>query len=197
MSAIAVIADKTQLISMNKMVATPMFSKGDVAKIWVKISRICEFRVTMGVLTGLLGRCLWSTLWLRDCFIPWALGCYTNNSHTAHLDLGQQNIKLFLQLFCHLTKRQCHKTSPYHKAYGPGGSVAHKNIEIFIKNDTASDTVQQIMTVKNYCVWCKYYVLSIRKQIHIWATLSWAGHWHGWQVLSDYVSCSWGVTVYL
>ena len=37
------------------------FSESYAVRIYVKISRICEFRVIMGIMTGLLGCCLPST----------------------------------------------------------------------------------------------------------------------------------------
>ena len=70
-------------------------SESRAAQFSLEISRICEFRVIMGIMTGLLGRCLWSTfglrandhvktltslgLWLHHS--PWALRCLTNNAH--------------------------------------------------------------------------------------------------------------------
>ena len=71
------------------------FSESCVVRISVKISRICEFRVMMGIMTGLLGCCLSSTLgsrandyvktmrgfWLHHS--PCSLGCWTNNTLAA------------------------------------------------------------------------------------------------------------------
>ena len=67
------------------------------AQFSVQMSRMCEFRVIMGIMTGLLGCCLWSTLGLReDAFFksiaslwfwlhhsPGDLGCFTNNTRAA------------------------------------------------------------------------------------------------------------------
>ena len=41
------------------------FSESYAVRISVKIPRICEFRVIMGIMTGLLGCCLSSTLGSR------------------------------------------------------------------------------------------------------------------------------------
>ena len=70
------------------------FSESYAVRISVKISRICEFRVIMGIMTGLLGCCSSSTLgsrandyvktlatlgfWLHHS--PCSLGCWTNNT---------------------------------------------------------------------------------------------------------------------
>ena len=73
------------------------FSESYAVRISVKISRICEFRVIMGIMTGLLGCCSSSTLgsrandyvktlatlgfWLHHS--PCSLGCWTNNTLAA------------------------------------------------------------------------------------------------------------------
>ena len=73
------------------------FSESYAVRISVKISRICEFRVIMGIMTGLLGCCSSSTLgsrandnvkflatlgfWLHHS--PCCLGCWTNNTLAA------------------------------------------------------------------------------------------------------------------
>ena len=73
------------------------FSESYPVRISVKISRICEFRVIMGIMTGLLGCCSSSTLgsrandyvktlatlgfWLHHS--PCSLGCWTNNTLAA------------------------------------------------------------------------------------------------------------------
>ena len=73
------------------------FSESYTVRISVKISRICEFRVIMGIMTGLLGCCSSSTLgsrandyvktlatlgfWLHHS--PCSLGCWTNNTLAA------------------------------------------------------------------------------------------------------------------
>ena len=73
------------------------FSESYAVWISVKISRICEFRVIMGIMTGLLGCCSSSTLgsrandyvktlatlgfWLHHS--PCSLGCWTNNTLAA------------------------------------------------------------------------------------------------------------------
>ena len=73
------------------------FSESYAVGISVKISRICEFRVIMGIMTGLLGCCSSSTLgsrandyvktlatlgfWLHHS--PCSLGCWTNNTLAA------------------------------------------------------------------------------------------------------------------
>ena len=73
------------------------FSKSCAVQISVKISRICEFRVIMWIMTGLLGCCSSSTLgsrandydktlatlgfWLHHS--PCSLGCWTNNTLAA------------------------------------------------------------------------------------------------------------------
>ena len=73
------------------------FSESYAMRISVKISRICEFRVIMGIMTGLLGCCSSSTLgsrandyvktlatlgfWLHHS--PCSLGCWTNNTLAA------------------------------------------------------------------------------------------------------------------
>ena len=73
------------------------FSESYAVRISVKISRICEFRVIMGIMTGLLGCCSSSTLgsrandyvktlatlefWLHHS--PCPLGCWTNNTLAA------------------------------------------------------------------------------------------------------------------
>ena len=73
------------------------FSESYAVRISVKISRICEFRVIMGIMTGLLGCCSSSTLgsrandyvktlatrgfWLHHS--PCSLGCWTNNTLVA------------------------------------------------------------------------------------------------------------------
>ena len=73
------------------------FSESYAVRISVKISLICEFRVIMGIMTGLLGCCSSSTLgsrandyvkylatlgfWLHHS--PCSLGCWTNNTHPA------------------------------------------------------------------------------------------------------------------
>ena len=73
------------------------FSESYAVRISVKISRICEFRVIMGIMTGLLGCCWSSTLgsrandyvktlatlgfWLHHS--PCSLGCWTNNTLAA------------------------------------------------------------------------------------------------------------------
>ena len=73
------------------------FSEGYAVPISVKISRICEFRVIMGIMTGLRGCCSSSTLGSRanDYFktfatlrfllhhSPCSLGCWTNNTLAA------------------------------------------------------------------------------------------------------------------
>ena len=72
-------------------------SESYAVRISVKISRICEFRVIMGIMTGLLGCCSSSTLgsranddvktlatlgfWLHHS--PCSLGCWTNNTLAA------------------------------------------------------------------------------------------------------------------
>ena len=75
-------------------------SEFNAARISVKISLFCEFGVTIGMITGLLGCCLSSTLWSRVndewlCQNPhyaWVLnapfallllGCWTNNTLAA------------------------------------------------------------------------------------------------------------------
>ena len=73
------------------------FSESYAVRNSVKISRICEFRVIMGIMTGLLGCCSSSTLgsrandyvktlatlgfWLHHS--PCSLGCWTNNTLAA------------------------------------------------------------------------------------------------------------------
>ena len=73
------------------------FSESYAVRISVKISRICEFRVIMGIMTGLLGCYSSSTLgsrandyvktlatlgfWLHHS--PCSLGCWTNNTLAA------------------------------------------------------------------------------------------------------------------
>ena len=70
------------------------FSRSYVTPIWVTKSIMCEFRVTMGILTGLLGRCYEAPVgsWLRQSHrLAWVLssprtmgpGCFANNAHTA------------------------------------------------------------------------------------------------------------------
>ena len=56
--------DNAHWISKNKMAATA-FSESYAVWISVKILRICEFRVIMGIMTGLLGCCSSSTLGSR------------------------------------------------------------------------------------------------------------------------------------
>ena len=70
------------------------FSESYAVRISMKILRICEFRVIMGIMTGLLGCCSSSTLgsrandyvktrgfWLHHS--PCSLGCWTNNTLAA------------------------------------------------------------------------------------------------------------------
>ena len=71
------------------------FSESCVVRISAKISRICEFRVIMGIMTGLLRCCSSSTrgsrandyvkttqgFWLHHS--PCSLGCWTNNTLAA------------------------------------------------------------------------------------------------------------------
>ena len=65
------------------------FGESYAVRISVKIARICEFRVIMGIMTGLLGCCSSSTLgsrandyvWLHHS--PCSLGCWTNNTRAA------------------------------------------------------------------------------------------------------------------
>ena len=73
------------------------FSESYAVRISVKISQICEFRVIMGIMTGLLGCCSSSTrgsrandyvktlatlgFWLHHS--PCSLGCWTNNTLAA------------------------------------------------------------------------------------------------------------------
>ena len=73
------------------------FSESYAVRISVKIARICEFRVIMGIMTGLLGCCSSSTLgsrannyvktlatlgfWLHHS--PCSLGCWMNNTLPA------------------------------------------------------------------------------------------------------------------
>ena len=73
------------------------FSESYAVRISLKISRICEFRVIMGIMTGLLGCCSSSTLgsrandyvktlamlgfWLHHS--PCSLGCWKNNTLAA------------------------------------------------------------------------------------------------------------------
>ena len=73
------------------------FSESYAAQISVKISRICEFRVIMGIMTGLLGCCPSSTIGSRandyvltlatlGCWLhhsPCSLGCWTSNTLAA------------------------------------------------------------------------------------------------------------------
>ena len=61
------------------------FSESYAVRISMKISRICEFRVIMGIMTGLLGCCLSSTRGSRanDACSPCSLGCWTNNTLAA------------------------------------------------------------------------------------------------------------------
>ena len=89
--------DKARWISKNKMAATAVQWELNAVRISVKISRICEFRVIMGIMTGLLGCCSSSTLgsrvndyvktlatlgfWLHHS--PCSLGCWTNNTLAA------------------------------------------------------------------------------------------------------------------
>ena len=90
------------------------FSESYAVRISVKISRICEFRVIMGIMTGLLGCCLSSTpgsrandyvktlatlgFWLHHS--PCSLGCWTNNTLAARsLSPKQQKIFCYKILF--------------------------------------------------------------------------------------------------
>ena len=73
------------------------FSESYAVRISMKISQICEFRVIMGIMTGLLGCCSSSTLrskandyvktlamlrfWLHHS--PCSFGCWTNNTLAA------------------------------------------------------------------------------------------------------------------
>ena len=41
------------------------FSKSDVARVWLELSEICEFRVVIRIMTRLPVRCLWGTRGLR------------------------------------------------------------------------------------------------------------------------------------
>ena len=64
------------------------FSESYAVRISVKISRICVFRVIMGIMTGLLGCCSSSTrLGSRaNDYVhhsPCSLGCWTNNTLAA------------------------------------------------------------------------------------------------------------------
>ena len=73
------------------------FSESSSARIWVKISEIRGIRVIMGIMTGLLGLYLWSTLGLSakvHVKIPashgfwlqhphWVPECLTNNARAA------------------------------------------------------------------------------------------------------------------
>ena len=73
------------------------------AQFIVKITGICEFRVIMEIMTGMLRRSLWSTHWLRanayvntidllGCWLhhsPWALGCFRNNARAAPVIIPQ------------------------------------------------------------------------------------------------------------
>ena len=76
--------DNAHRISKNKMAATAVQWELWVL-ISVKIWRICEFRVIMGIMTGLLGCCSSSTLGSRanDYHSPCSLGCWTNNTLAA------------------------------------------------------------------------------------------------------------------
>ena len=73
------------------------FNESYAVRICVKISRICEFRVIMGIMTSLLGGCSPSTLGSRaNDYVktlatlgfrlhhsPCSLGCWTNNTLSA------------------------------------------------------------------------------------------------------------------
>ena len=92
------------------------FSESYGVRISVKISRICEFRVQMGIMTGLLGCCSSSTLgsrandnvktlatlgfWLQHS--PCSLGCWTNNTRA---DRSLSPIFACWWPFCHAITR--------------------------------------------------------------------------------------------
>ena len=83
------------------------FSESYAVRISVKISGICEFRVIMGIMTGLLGCCSSSTLgsrendyvktlatlgfWLHH--LPCYLGCWMNNTLAARSFSPKQSMK--------------------------------------------------------------------------------------------------------
>ena len=83
----------------------PQFSESYAIRISVKISRICEFRVIMGIMTGLLGCCSSSTVgnrandYVKTLATPgfWlhhsscSLGCWTNNTLAAR-SLSPQHV---------------------------------------------------------------------------------------------------------
>ena len=78
------------------------FSESYAVRISVKISRICELRVIMGIMTSLLGCCLSSslgsrandyvktlaTLWFWLHHLPCSLRCWTNNTLAARSASG-------------------------------------------------------------------------------------------------------------
>ena len=96
------------------------FSESYAVRISVKISRICEFRVIMGIMTGLLGCCSSSSLgsrandyvktlatlgfWLHHS--PCSLGCWTNNTLAARSLSPNLTIRLSVRILYMLTDRQ-------------------------------------------------------------------------------------------
>ena len=105
------------------------FSESYAVQISVKISRICEFRVIMGIMTGLPGCCSSSTLgsrandyvktlatlgfWLHHS--PCSLGCWSNNTLAArslspkhntlqHNKQQQQCIRLWTHIIRHIPR---------------------------------------------------------------------------------------------
>ena len=96
------------------------FSESYAVRISVKISQICEFRVIMGIMTGLLGCCSSSTLGIRakDDYVKtlarlgfWlhhsscSLGCMPTIGHSCTSDHSVHRLLIYELLNCQKKKK--------------------------------------------------------------------------------------------